>query len=83
MLSYSSPQDVDLCFPLNTEYAELSNSLSKRSEWEKRWDITSDRICKNCGSVLSKLTFLGPFTLSKPSDILCEHPIWRAHMVTS
>lgn len=22
-------------FPLNTEYAELSNSLSKRSEWEK------------------------------------------------
>ena len=39
--------------------------------------MTSDRICKNCGSVLSELTFLGPFTLSKPADILCEHPIQR------
>ena len=43
----------------------------------KMMDITSDRICKKCDSVLSELTFLGQFTLSKPTDILCEHPLWR------
>ena len=43
----------------------------------KMMDITSDRICKKCGSALSELTFLGQFTLSKPADILCEHPLWR------